>query len=101
MDIASDLAIEPGPNAAAYAASKHALAGLSKTLAEEVREDGIQVTTVYPGAADTEIHDAHGQSRKGFMDAGEVARSIVAVLSASGDTVRIKELHLQPARVVE
>lgn len=39
----------PVPHMAPYCASKFALAGLSETLAAELAQDGIVVTTVYPG----------------------------------------------------
>lgn len=101
IDIASDLAIDPGPGAAAYTATKHALAGLSKTLAVEVLDGNVLVTTVYPGAADTDIHDAHSFPRDGFMSPEEVARATVAAVLACDSTVRIKELHLQPVRAIK
>lgn len=39
----------PSPHLAAYAASKHALVGLSESLRTELVDDGIYVTTVCPG----------------------------------------------------
>lgn len=93
VDIASVGSLEPLPGAAAYAASKHALAGLSKTLAAELGGESLQVTTVYLGTTDTEIHDAE-IPRDGFIEPAEVARTIVATLLASGNTVRLAELHL-------
>lgn len=95
VDIASDVSVKPSPEGAGYAATKHALAGLSKTLAEEMLGRGVQVSTVYPGAVDTEIH-GHTESRQGYMDAVEVARVIVSGLLACGTTACIRELHLQP-----
>jgi len=40
---------------AAYASSKHALAGFTKVLAKEVKEDGIQVHLISPGGVNTEM----------------------------------------------
>jgi 3-oxoacyl-[acyl-carrier protein] reductase len=40
---------------AAYAASKHALAGFTKVLAKEVQADGIQVHLISPGGVNTEM----------------------------------------------
>ncbi len=40
---------------AAYASSKHALAGFTKVLAKEVQEDGIRVHLISPGGVNTEM----------------------------------------------
>jgi len=42
---------------AAYCASKGALRGFGDGLREDLRADGIRVSTVYPGATDTTIFD--------------------------------------------
>jgi NAD(P)-dependent dehydrogenase (short-subunit alcohol dehydrogenase family) len=41
----------------AYCASKYGLRGFGDALREELRDEGIRVSTVYPGATDTEIFD--------------------------------------------
>jgi len=46
----------PVPHLSAYCASKFAQAGLSAVLAEELRADGIHVTTVLPGLMRTGSH---------------------------------------------
>jgi 2-dehydro-3-deoxy-D-gluconate 5-dehydrogenase len=94
IDIASIGSLEPLTGAAGYTASKHGLAGLSKTLAAALGGESLQVTTVYLGTVDTEIHPA-SLPREGFMEPAEVARTLVATLLASGQTVRISELHLR------
>ncbi len=40
-----------------YCASKAGLRALADTLRDEIRPRGIRVTTIYPGAVDTNIHD--------------------------------------------
>lgn len=42
-------------NQAAYASSKHALAGFTKVLAKEVQEDGILVHLISPGGVNTQM----------------------------------------------
>ena len=41
----------------AYCASKYGLRGFSDALREDLRSDGIRVSSVYPGATDTTIFD--------------------------------------------
>lgn len=48
---------DPRPNFSAYAASKAALARFSETLAEELREQNIQVNVMSPGGAYTHMTD--------------------------------------------
>lgn len=98
VTIASDVAYRAAPRIAAYGASKHAVSGLSKTLAEELGSAGVQVTTVYPGGVGTEILGDVTSGNPRLMEADEVARTIVATLLAAGSTVRVAELHLQPWR---
>jgi len=61
-------ATNPLPRLSAYAASKAAIVRLTETLAEEVREDGIDVNAIAPGALNTQLLDevlAAGPERVG------------------------------------
>lgn len=49
INIASLLSFSGGVNTAAYTASKHAVAGLTKTLANEWGPHGVQVNAIAPG----------------------------------------------------
>ena len=48
----------PEPMATAYAATKHAVVGLSTSLRAEAAELGIKVSVVCPGFVQTRVHDA-------------------------------------------
>jgi NAD(P)-dependent dehydrogenase (short-subunit alcohol dehydrogenase family) len=50
-------ATSPYPMFSAYATSKAAIAGLTQTLAEEVREHNIQVNAITPGVVYTKLQD--------------------------------------------
>lgn len=63
------------PGAASYAASKWALVGLMKSLAEELRGSGLQTMAILPGSVDTEMLVGSGFSPA--MSAEDVAREIV------------------------
>jgi len=57
INIVSIAAKRAIPGNAAYAASKHAVLGLTQVLAEEMRPHGVRVGALCPGAVDTSLWD--------------------------------------------
>ena len=55
INIASVVGIKGYPNQGAYTASKHAMVGLTKVIAEEGREHGIRAHVICPGGVATEM----------------------------------------------
>jgi NAD(P)-dependent dehydrogenase (short-subunit alcohol dehydrogenase family) len=55
VNVASLAGFAPAPNMSAYAASKHAVVGLSEVLAMELHETNISVLVVCPGIINTAI----------------------------------------------
>ncbi|WP_369806021.1 SDR family oxidoreductase, partial [Mycobacterium sp. E3251] len=51
--ISSTNGLRGTPNSAAYTASKHAVVGLARTLANELGPSSIRVNTVHPGPVAT------------------------------------------------
>lgn len=57
VQISGGGATNPLPRISAYAASKAAVVRFAETLAEEVRQDGIDVNSIAPGALNTRLID--------------------------------------------
>lgn len=58
----------------AYCAAKHAVVGLSRALAQEVRADGIAVNVICPGSVDTDMLKIGMPGGTPNMNAEEVGR---------------------------
>jgi NAD(P)-dependent dehydrogenase (short-subunit alcohol dehydrogenase family) len=59
-------AVQPFPRFSAYATSKAAIARLTETLSEEVKESGIRINAIAPGSVNTRLLDQ-------VLEAGESA----------------------------
>jgi short-subunit dehydrogenase len=79
----------------AYGISKYALAGFSANLREEMKEHGIKVTAVYPGAAYTDSWTGSGVDPHRIMEAGDIARMVVAAAGLSPQAT-VEEIVLRP-----
>jgi 2-deoxy-D-gluconate 3-dehydrogenase len=55
INMASLLSFQGGLHVASYAASKHAIAGITKALANEWAAHGVQVNAIAPGYIETEV----------------------------------------------
>jgi len=98
INIASVVAVKGYVNQAGYAASKHALLGLSKSLAKEVHKDGIRVHVICSGGVDTAmIGDARPDlDRSVLIKPQEIADLILFLVTQRGNAV-IDEIHVHRA----
>ena len=69
VNITSIAGRAPGAGSGLYAAAKHALEGLSSSLAQEVGPLGIKVTAVAPGAFRTDFLSTHSIRKSAAEDA--------------------------------
>lgn len=85
------------PNGGSYAISKAALLSFSRGLREELKETGIRVTAVLPGATLTDSWASSGLPEERFMTAEDIADSVFLAFSLSDRTV-VEELLLRPLK---
>jgi NAD(P)-dependent dehydrogenase (short-subunit alcohol dehydrogenase family) len=69
VNVASLAGVAPAPNMSAYAASKHAVIGLSEVLALELHDTPVSVLVVCPGIINTNIVNAKGMTGPGISAA--------------------------------
>jgi 3-oxoacyl-[acyl-carrier protein] reductase len=95
VNISSVVGVKGYQNQSAYAASKHALMGMTKVLAREVRDLGIRVHAVCPGGVDTRLV----ASARPDLDTSvlirpeEIADAVLFLVTREGNAV-IDEIHL-------
>ena len=83
----------------AYAASKHAVLGFSKSLMMEVRKEGVRVMAICPGSVRTGFgagRTVPKLSRSGMLEPEDVADLIVAQLRLPARALA-SEIDLRPA----
>lgn len=94
LNIASLGAAVPGPNQAAYYASKAYLASLTEAVAHEIRGRGVRMTAILPGPVETRFHgkmNAHDARYRGVLPtltAEFVARSALRAFER-GQTISV------------
>ncbi|WP_066381990.1 MULTISPECIES: SDR family oxidoreductase [unclassified Anabaena] len=100
INVASIAAKQAFPNWGAYCVSKAGLLALAQTLAQEERPQGIRVTTICPGAVNTELWDTETVDadfdRSQMLTPEIVAQSILHTALLPPQAV-INELILMPS----
>jgi len=83
------------PNGGSYCISKFALLGMAKVLREELKPNGIRVTTLLPGATLTNSWAGTDLPEERFMKASDVAEMVWAAYRLSAGAV-VEEILLRP-----
>jgi short-subunit dehydrogenase len=78
-----------------YSITKYAMQGFTKCLREELKEEGVRVTAVLPGATFTSSWEGVDLPHERFMKAEDVAESVWSAYSLSDRTV-VEEIILRP-----
>jgi 3-oxoacyl-[acyl-carrier protein] reductase len=97
VNISSLAGKNPVPNAAAYAASKWGLNGLSYSVAEELRGSGVRVSVVCPGSVDTELSPHEGKSKDRMLKPDDVAHAVAAIVTQAPQSF-MSEILLRPTQ---
>lgn len=95
FNMSSIAGLEAYPQSTAYCAAKFGVTGLSKVLREELKDKGIRVVTVHPGATVSPSWKASGVPRERIMPAEDIARAFFDIYSLSRRTV-VEEIVLRP-----
>ena len=85
INMGSDSSFIGYPLMTAYSASKHAIIGLTKSLAEEVKTNNIQVNAICPAFVDTNM--APSAFRKNAMPPEKVAELVIFLSSDKSDYI--------------
>ena len=96
VNIASVVGVKGYVQQAAYTASKHALMGMTKVLAQEVKADGIRVHAVCPGGVATDMvkRTRPDLDDSVLMSPDEIAEIVLFLIAGRGNAV-IDEIHVR------
>lgn len=95
FNICSIAALAAYPGGGSYSVSKSALHAFTKNLRYELKETGIKVTAILPGAVYTDSWKNAGVSQERLMDEDDVAKMILACTQLSPKAV-VEEIIMRP-----
>jgi NAD(P)-dependent dehydrogenase (short-subunit alcohol dehydrogenase family) len=98
INIASVVGVKGYPLQSAYTSSKHALRGMTISLAEELRDSNIRVHLVCPGGVDTDLvgNVRPDIKKEDLIGPDEIAELVLYLVTHRGNAV-IDELHIRRA----
>ena len=98
INIASVVGVKGYPLQSAYTASKHALRGMTMSLAEELRGSNIRVHLLCPGGVDTDMVDSvrPNIAKDELIKPEEIAELVLYLVTHKGNAV-VDELRIRRA----
>ena len=98
INIASVVGVKGYPLQSAYTASKHALRGMTISLAEELKGTNIRVHLLCPGGVDTDLvaQVRPDINKSDLIQPEEIAELVLYLVTHAGNAV-IDELHIRRA----
>ncbi|MBC7866265.1 MAG: SDR family oxidoreductase [Gloeobacteraceae cyanobacterium ES-bin-316] len=95
FNICSIASLQAYEGGGSYSISKYALNGFSKNLRHELKQTGIKVTAVFPGAVMTASWGSFDNSSNRIMEAEDIANIIVAATKLSSQAV-VEDIVIRP-----
>lgn len=95
FNICSVAALNAYTNGGSYSISKWALLGFSRNLREELKEHGIKVTSVHPGATMTGSWEGFDIDSLRILEAGDIAKMVVASAGLSQQAC-VEDILIRP-----
>lgn len=95
FNLGSIASIAAYPNGGAYTISKFAMLGFSKSLREEMKPEGIKVTTLLPGATWSDSWQGADFPSDRLMQAEDIAKLVWAAYDLS-DSAVVEEILIRP-----
>jgi short-subunit dehydrogenase len=95
FNICSVASVKIFPNGGSYSVSKFALYGMTKLFREELKEYGIKVTAVLPGATLTSSWDENQIEPDRLVKPQDVAEAVFAAYAMSASSV-VEEIIIRP-----
>ncbi len=98
INIASVVGVKGYPLQSAYTSSKHALRGMTISLAEELRGSSVRVHLLCPGGVNTEMVSSVRPdiNKDDLIEPSEIAELVLYLATHEGNAV-IDELHIRRA----
>ncbi len=97
FNMSSIAALTAYPGGAGYSAAKAGVAVLSKIMRAELRDKGVRVCCVFPGATWSPSWEGSAIAEERMMPATDVARAFLDIYRLSRSTV-VEEIVLRPQR---
>ena len=85
------------PNGGSYSISKFALLGFSKVLREELKDRGIKVTAILPGATWSDSWKGVDLPYSRLIETQDIAKAVVGLIDLS-DSAVVEELIIRPQK---
>lgn len=95
FNICSIASLKAYQHGGSYSITKYAMAGLSANLRDEMKNFGVKVTSVFPGAAYTASWDASGISPERIMTSNDIAEMIFTAAKLSPQAC-VEEIVIRP-----
>ena len=85
INISSVVGFKGYPSQSAYTASKHAVVGMTKSIAVEAQEHDVRVSVIHPGGVDTDLvaQARPDLDRSILMQPSDIADAVIYLLSLS------------------